>query len=592
MRADLRTDLKDSGSLWSDAELNRAIEKAVSDLSRYLPRSRLYEEVLEFGVTGESVTFPVDTDPDRIVDAQTFNGKSAGNTFTIAAQPDVPRALTLLVTDADGSMTDWHIRIDGTDEDDMGVSEDFYFGNGLSQTGKQVFKRVHAVTLVETFGGTAVAGDVLDIGVGAYTDVWVKLANKPVKYSSDSATDAGSNTLARNTDYSIDYARGMVKAVSGGDIAAGEVCTFAYTKNQTHIDLSALDDFIRAYRVEYPVGDIPQTFCSFELYGRYLSITGSGESEPQPTLQEHKHVRVYYDATHHPPSDFSPGTVPEFLENTVVMAAAAYALLTYSLKCEHQALVDIATARASVISADAVHTDIEANLAVVGGYLDDGSSALGLCASLHSAIIAALDAASVFLDAVATDLTNADNVRADYITTTNYVDGGSEPDIKTYLASGGNLLNTITKGGENERTPEMYAMYARAVKDALVGAFELDRQLYQQNATARTNAALAFVQEASQRIQDIQANIAEAEGYNSIAATMVRGIEAQLQQIASYLSSAAHSIEIASNDLSMADKFRTESDIRFSEVYNIWRDRKQYIGDFAASSMRQILTGG
>ena len=31
MRADLRTDLKDSGALWSDSELNRCIEKAVAD---------------------------------------------------------------------------------------------------------------------------------------------------------------------------------------------------------------------------------------------------------------------------------------------------------------------------------------------------------------------------------------------------------------------------------------------------------------------------------------------------------------------------------------------------------------------------------
>ena len=63
-------------------------------------------------------------------------------------------------------------------------------------------------------------------------------------------------------------------------------------------------------------------------------------------------------------------------------------------------------------------------------------------------VVAAVDAAATYLDAVATDVSNADGVRTSYISTTNYVDGGSEPDIKTYLASGDALLNTVAVGGE------------------------------------------------------------------------------------------------------------------------------------------------
>jgi len=592
MRADLRTDLKDSGSLWSDAELNRCVERAVADLSRYLPRERQYEEVLEFDVTGESLTFPKTTSAIYIVNAGTFNGKTAGSTFNIAAQPDVPRVITLLITDVDNSITDWHIRIHGTDEESLGCTEDFYFSRGKTQTGEQIFKRIDKVELVENFTGSAAAGDTLSLGIGAYTTVWVSLAYKPIKQGSEAVTEAGGTASARNTDYEIDYVKGRVRAMSGGDIAAEEVCTVTYKKDQTQIDLTALDDFIRVYRVEYPVGSIPQNFCQYELYGRYLAITGQGESEGQMSLSEGKQVRVYYDANHHPPTDYAPGTIPEFLETTVETAATAYALLIYSLKHEHQALTDIATARAAIVLADAIHSVITTDLTALEGYLTSGSTALGLCAALHAAIITALDAANAYLDLVATDLTNADGVADNYIGSTNYVDGGTEPDIKTYLESGDALINTVTEGGENERTPEMYASYAQVAKNALVAAFEQDRAFYQQDATARTNAALAYVQEAAQRVSDIQAKIAEASGYNELAATIVREVEAELAQIASYLSSAAHSIEISSRDLDMADKFRTEADIRLTEVYSIWRDRKQYIGDFSASSMRQIPTGG
>ena len=45
--------------------------------------------------------------------------------------------------------------------------------------------------------------------------------------------------------------------------------------------------------------------------------------------------------------------------------------------------------------------------------------------------------------------------------------------------------------------------------------------------------------------------------------------------------------EAATGDMLLADRFRTEATNRRDEVYSIWRDRKQYIGDFAGGSTRQ-----
>lgn len=600
MRADMRLGLKDSGALWSDAELNRSIERAVSDLSRFLPRERAYEEVLSFTVTGESVTFPKDTSATYVVNAQTLNGKVAGNTFTIAAQPDAPRKLTLLITDANDSLTDWNIRIYGTDEDDLGVHEDFFFAYGKSQTGSQIFKRVKEVQLVSV-SGTAAAEDVLSIGIGAYTDVWVRLAYKPVKWTSESATDAASNALVRNTDYLIDYIEGKVKAIASANIAAEEVCTFAYTKNQTHIDLSSLYDFIRVYRVEYPVGNIPQTFCPAELHGKFLSITGAGEYEGQQALQDGRQVRIQYDAVHFPPNDYAPGTVPEFLENTVIMGAEAYALLIYVLKQEHQSETDLASMRTALTAANTAHTALGTALTNVKKYLDNNSDAdaVGIladittdAAALRTAISAALDAANAYLDSVATDLTAADAARENYMgTTANYVDGGTEPDILAYLTSGDALLNKVNEGGEQQEVPDAYRRFADTTRSALIAAHEQDREFNVANARARTNAGLGYVQEAAQRISNIATYIEQASGYSTVASMFAREAEARLAEIAAYLQQARGYAESVQGELVLADRYRNEALERRNEVMSIWRDRKQYIGDYSMGSVRQLPRG-
>ena len=123
-RATLRTDLKDSGALWSDAELNRSIQRAVEDLSRHLPKESIHEETTSFTVTGESFTTPATADVDAIVAAQTLNGKSSGDTLTIADKtPDVPRRLTVKLTDADASITALTIIVKGYDQDGHYIEE-------------------------------------------------------------------------------------------------------------------------------------------------------------------------------------------------------------------------------------------------------------------------------------------------------------------------------------------------------------------------------------------------------------------------------------------------------------------------------------
>jgi len=597
MRTDLKTDLRTTTEI-TDAELDRAIERAVSDLSRFLPREKTYEESLQFTVSGETVTMPADTSTDAVVKDEVLNLCGDGSTCSIAGQPDVHRPLVVTITDANNSLIGLTVDIYGADENGVAIQETFCFTRMGSKViiGKKYFRYVYMVYTTQVEG--AGPGDVLDVGYGAYTGVWVSLANKPIKWGSEKdVTDVDANALTRNTDFYIDYMRGKIKAISGGGIVAGDTVTISYTKGQLWLDVSDLPDLIKVDRVEYPVGSVPQTFVQHDIWGDILSIAGGAEQEEQSSMAEDKHIRVYYSAEHQPPNDFSPGSVPEFLENTVILAASAYALFTYALKQEIAAETQLSTVSTRLTSADTAHAALDNALENIKKYLDNNSSAdaVGLLAQittdiagLRTAIVTALRAADAYLDAVAGHLTNADTVRTKYISTKDYVDGGSEPDILQYLTTGDALLNTNAVGGEGTEVMESYRRYAETVKSALVGAFENDRAMFLQDATARTNAALAYVQGAAQRLSNLRSYIEQSAGYAAIASLFAREADTRVAEVGAYLRAASAYVETAAGYMAMADRFRAEAIERRNEAWGIWRDRKQYIGDYTQSSMKQL----
>lgn len=600
MRTDLKTDLRTTTEI-TNAELNRAIERAVADFSRFLPREKTYEESLQFAVASESVTMPADTSLDAVVADEDLSLVSAGSAVGIDGQPDVPRTLRVTITDANNSVRALSVIVIGTDENNLGVEERFNYTFGRSKTidGKKYFKTVISGE-VDQLDGNFSAADLLDVGYGPYTSVWVSLANKPIKWGSESSvTDVDANALTRNTDFYIDYVNGRIKAISGGGIVAGDTVTISYTKSQLGVDLSSLPDLISVDRVEYPVGDIPQSFVPHDVWGAVVAITGGVEQDEQSSMAEDKHIRVYYAAEHQPPTDYSPSSVPEFLENTVILAASAYALFTYALKQEIAAENQLNTTATRLASANTAHTLLGTALTNVKKYLDNNTNAdaAGLLAQittdiagLRTAILEAQNQANAYLDAVAGDITNADTVRASYVTTKDYIDGGTEPDILAYLTTGDALLNTVAVGAEGIDVMEAYRRYAETVKSALVGAFENDRAMYLQDATNRTNAALAYTQEAAQRLSNLRSYIEQSAGYTAIASLFAREAEDRLTEISAYLQAASAYTEAAGGYMVMADRFRTEAMERRNEAWSIWRDKKQYIGDYTMSSVRQMPT--
>lgn len=473
--ASLRTDLSDSGALWDTAELERAIARGISDLSRFVPREVVYEKTIVIAVTDEA----------------------------------------------------WQT----TDD--------------LSE--------------------------------------WVSLANKPIRFGTEVVKNNAGTTCVRDTDYTMDYSNGKILAISGGSISTTENCTISYSIDAVQIDLTALADFIRVEQVIYPAGKVPTCPVQTDIFGGVLTVTGLGESDEQADLTEFEHIAVRYSAQHTIPTSDTGSTYPNFLEDTMLLASAAYALFQYAVKMNHQAVVDVSNARTALTAAQGALTKVATYLE--NNTNEDSKTWLAKIttdiASLRTAINDSLSALNAYLDAVASDITAGDGVANSYLGTINYITGDTAPSVKKYLDDGDAFLNKVNEGGEQQLVPTAYAEYARAVREQLATPFERDREFKYGSATLRTNAGMIYAQEAAQRLSNLRSYIEQSEAYGRIA-------ERFISEATQHLTDANLSLNAATQDVAVADKFRTDGENRRDEAWAIWRDRTQFIGDFSASSMKQM----
>lgn len=82
----------------------------------------------------------------------------------IAAQPDVPRNITITITDGDASISAFQIDVVGVNARGQVATEQFLFAGGLIQTGNVAWATITSVTVTSITGDNA--GDVLDVGIG------------------------------------------------------------------------------------------------------------------------------------------------------------------------------------------------------------------------------------------------------------------------------------------------------------------------------------------------------------------------------------------------------------------------------------------
>lgn len=596
---DLRSDLKDSGVVWENAELTRCIHRAVADLSRFLPREAVYEETISYAVTDESVTTPAAADPDGIVDAADISASVAGDTLTITdVTLDVPRQVKLTITDANDDITRFSIIVKGTDQVGNTQQERFHFAGGLVQIGQKYFTTVTEVEIDDIAGNTT--NNVLDLGTSNAYDAYVWLANKPVEPESETVTTTdAATTYDRDTDYRMDYANGRIKYMTGGSMDAATEYYIDYTKSRIHLDLAEINpEFINIMDVIYPAGDVPQTGISVRKWGSVITIEGSG-IDSQERVTDKEHMVVHYHARHTPPSDGIPGSYPAFLDDTVILASSAYALFMKALQYEHQAVTDFASCRTA--AGDTSFTDLT-------GALTNAAAELGkVTVESAGTALVDMDTALVSTKKYLDNNSDADaaGILADIVTDAASLKTAIETALsdapistaKSYLATGDAYIPTINTG---ENVPENYLAYAQGsmgtfnslIAEANVRLSHL--RTYIERAQSYSRIADSFTAEADRRATESAgwlaiANmyVANADRYIAQAAGYFTEIQGRLALVAQYES-------VGNSNLSLADRYRAEGVERRNEAWSVWRDSKSFIGDFSLSALRQpeYYTGG
>ncbi len=375
----------------------------------------------------------------------------------------------------------------------------------------------------------------------AAAGTYVALANKPIKQGSEAVVDDAAAACVRDTDYTIDYSNGEITHISGGKISNNEVCAISYVISQVEVDLASLTDFIRLDRVEYPYGKVPQKFISPEIFNMVLLVGSSGD-DSQAQMAANEHIAVRYFAEHTIPAAAANGSYPLFLDNTVILAAGAYALFIKALQHEHFAVTDLASMRTELGLTTAVHSLITTALAKIATYLEtnaNNSAKIMLteittqAADLRTAVKTAVDAANAYADTVASDLT-----------------------------TGAALINAANVGAD---VAGHYGRYAEA----------------------RGSVAMTYINEALARISNLRTYIEQAAGWGAVARGFIDEAVDRLAQVDRYLTEAAQYERAAGADIILADLFRREAIERRNEAWGIWRDRGQYIGDTSTVALRQ-----
>lgn len=200
--------------------------------------ARISGNVIDGQASGAIYVDPTDTDvvyQNRLVEvfmdvlAATANHIVANEDLTQAppincteaAQPDVPRNITITVTDGNASISAFQIDIAGINAYGNSATEQFLFAGGLVQTGNVAWSDDVTVTVTSIVGDDA--GDVLDVGIGsklgltnliwATGNVW-----KVKKNNADYAA----------ASYTVNATYDTVDVSTGGAIVGGDDFTIYY----------------------------------------------------------------------------------------------------------------------------------------------------------------------------------------------------------------------------------------------------------------------------------------------------------------------------------------------------------------------------
>jgi hypothetical protein len=635
-RTALRLDLKDSGALWSDDELDRSVTRAVGDLSRFAPLESVYEHTIDYTVTGESSVAPAVATWKALTykpikpESETITTDPAGTTYTrdtdytmdyvngkytIISGGSITEADNLLVSytksrlgiDISAIITSLirvtHVEYPVDRIPQQLVSYNIwndllYIGSqkvGSSQT--QLTDKEHIAIYYEkehtapTVSADGSYQDYLDqvicIGAGAYA-----LLMKALQYEHQSVTDLVSvrtelgftTTLHTNIGTAL-TALAAIHTLT--DVALDKVTTYV-----TDAD-TALDAAI----TQMALG--PTALAKIDTY-----LAGATESTKALLAQ------ITTDVA---------GLRTAFL--TAVDAAKAY--------LDEVDTTDLVGAE-GVWAEEVKHILTEAGIPNAEDFLELGDDSINISTILTD-VETALDKIATEIAAGKTYLETGD----DTINTVNVGDNVPElyrdyGNVEVGLGAGyrQEASERLAKATLHQRQAELYLRYAGAALE-LARLWDAKRKDFLTEAMARTNAALGFIGEASARLEAIGQYLNQSSGYTTIAigftneaagrvsvarayieeagsrlgmcnafiteangrvAEMDRYLNeagVRLSQINAYLSEAGIYANLAGSDRELADRFKAEGIERRNEFWSILRDKSEYRKRVSSTPVRQ-----
>ena len=424
--------------------------------------------------------------------------------------------------------------------------------------------KVYEVTISPTVTGEAWTS-------GAAHGTYVTLANTMLKPGSEIVTNAaGTVTYTRDTDYTINYTDGKITTISGGDMVVATAHLISYTKSKISVDISGLTDLIRISAVEYPMGNVPQTFVGFKVVAGvlYIQTTASTSTQSQTEMSEGKHIAIYYEAVNTGPCESASPSFPRHLDEVVIMGAMAHSFYILSGKQSRATSEDMDSARDMLADIDTIMLAVAAALANVDGHFTDADTALGNLATYQgyakdmldeiptqvAAAAAAMtsagaladegatafDSADAHLDAVATILANVGTkvtlaetaLGAVASDTTLANDALTKIETERQLAknsillllavwdlvnsyfdlalnnlsTGAPLINKVNVGND---PANQYRLYCEAEMNGYIGARDLFQREYKDAADGYISLINAYIGEASQHVARANARVAE-----------------------------------------------------------------------------------
>lgn len=561
----------------SKTEAARCINRAVDDLSRFMPRERIYEHTWIKAVTDDDFTTPAATSDDSIVKDEGLVDTTDGDTCTLVTTwMDVPRPVKITLTDANTSITRITIIVKGTDADGVYREERFYRHDGLIQYGKIYFSSIYEVEVNEISGSDT--NDVLDVGTGPGAGLWVQLDN-PIEPESEYIYSAASKTgtlYVRDTDYYMDYANGRIRIISGGSMAVATTYYANYNRSTLAIDISSiLPDITRIVKVVYPVDKVPEQEVAWSIWENMLVIGSPRAGISQETMVSGEHIAIYYETKHAPPTDVGSGSFPSVMDQIVAMGAAGYACLIEALQFEHQAathLTEIGTTLGYLgiggASATLVYKLIDDALDKVATYLETSGTTdnakdrlaeiTDMEAYLRDMVIKLADGSGALADA---------NAYLDEVDTTDLAE--STDGAEKMISTGHPLINQLNDG---KNVPEIYADYARANV---------------QVAQIRTQAALGFLQEATLRLNMLRSYIEESAAWMRMGEDFIAEAQTRVAEAGVYLAEVGQYQEAIANDLVLSDRFRVEGQIRLTQFFDSLKSKAEYRKRTVSASVRQ-----